>query len=74
MKPKRTATATFINQCNCITTRNQALRIEAMKEKHRVESPVFLQQEIHEIDSVLYKNAEDDVAAYWGVVKVSYKI
>ena len=68
------ATATFINQCNCITALHEAMKIVIRKGLYRVESPVFLQQTIHEIDSVLYKNADDDVAAYWGVVKVSYNI
>ena len=35
---------------------------------------MLFQQEKFDIDSVLYKDVDDDVAAYWGVVKVSYKI
>ena len=68
------ATATFINECNCLTTKNWDIKIEEKEEHYVVESPMFLEQQQNEIDSVLYKKTDDDVAAYWGVVKVSYKI
>ena len=71
---KRVATVTFINECNCLTTREWAIKLKVSKEIYCVESPVFLKQSEHGIDDVFYKGADDDVAAYWGVVKVSYKI
>ena len=71
---KRVATATFINGCNCLIARAWAIKIEEKEEHYVVESPMFLEQQQNEIDSVLYKKIDDDVAAYWGVVKVSYKI
>ena len=67
-------TTTFINECNCLTTKGWAMIIDENKVIHRVESPVFLKQERYYIKSVLYKDVDDDVAAYWGVLKVSYKI
>ena len=48
--------------------------IEKDLARYRVESPVFLQQGRNYIESVLYIDANDDIAAYWGVLKVSFKI
>ena len=48
--------------------------IEEDTGSYLVESPFFLQQQKCPIRKVLYKNVDDDIAAYWGVVRVSYKI
>ena len=71
---KRVASTTFTNECNCLTTKDWAKKIEENKGLYRVESPVFFALERNDIRSVLYKNVDDDVAAYWGVIKVSYNI
>ena len=71
---KRVAAATFINQCNCLIARFWAIKIKRKEEHYIAESPALLGREKYEIHSVLHKNVDDDVAAYWGVVKVSYKI
>ena len=73
-RTKRLTSATFINQCNCLITKEWAKLIENREDHFLAESPMFLEQKQNKIDSVLYKKTDDDVAAYWGVVKVSYKI
>ena len=73
-RERRLTTATFINKCNCLIARDWAILIENYERLYIAESPMFLKQEQNEIDSVFYKKTDDDVAAYWGVVKVSYKI
>ena len=71
---KRVATATFINRCNCLITRSWAIKIDKKEEHYIAESPALLERKKYEIREVFYKKVDDDVAAYWGVVKVSYKI
>ena len=71
---KRKAMVNFINDCHCLTTKDWAIEIDDNKGKYRVERIVLLQQDTYDIKKVLYKNVDDDVAAYWGVVRVSYKI
>ena len=67
-------TANFINAGNCLVSRHWAKKIKKRIEYYRAETPIFLGQEILLIDSVLYKEVTDGVAAFWGVLKVSYKI
>ena len=74
MNHRRVATVNFINQGNCIVTKELAATIEINKQLYRAETPVFLRQELLHIHDVFYKNVDDDVAALWGVLKVSYKI
>ena len=50
-----------------------AKKIGISSRNYRAETPVFLGQKIYYIHKVLYKDTEDEIAAYWGVVKVSYK-
>ena len=73
-KYRRVATATFINECNCLIARYWAIKIYAKDADYRAETPEFLGRQKYQIHDVLYKNVEDDIAAYWGVAKVSYKI
>ena len=73
-RERREGTVTFINDCNCLTSREWAMQIDKKKGHYRVESPVLYGQVVSHIESVLYKDVDDDVAAYWGVLRVSYKI
>ena len=68
------ATATFINQCNCLIARFWARKIDKKDADYLAETPAFLERKKYQIHDVLYKNVEDDIAAYWGVAKVCYKI
>ena len=68
------STATFINERNCIVTRDQAKKIDNGRRKYRVETPESLEQDPYIIYKVLYKEAEDEIAMYWGIVRVSYEI
>ena len=68
------AASTFINQCHCLITRTWAEIIDKNEEDYLAESPVSLLQERYDIDSVFYKKEDDDVAAYWGVIRVNYEI
>ena len=71
---RRVSTATFINERNCLVPRDQAKKIENGRRKYLVETPESLEQNTYSIYKVLYKDAEDEIAAYWAVVQVSYKI
>ena len=68
------ATATFINEGNCLVSRDWAIRVNENKNYYVVQTPFFSGKNEYGIDSTLYKDADDDVAAFWGVLKVSYKI
>ena len=67
------ATANFINKGNCLVTRDWAIKVRERKEYYLAETPVFYGQNTFKIDSTFYKNVVEDVAAFWGVIKVSYK-
>ena len=68
------ATANFINEGNCLVSRDWAIKIQKRKQRYIAETPVFDEQGIYYIHSTFYKDVVDDVAALWGVIKVSYKI
>ena len=71
---QREATANFINEGYCLVSRHWAITIKKRKEYYRAETPVFLGQEELFIDSAFYKGVTDGIAAFWGILKVSYKI
>ena len=73
-KKKRVTTANFINEGNCLVTKDWAMAVEENKEIYFAETPVFPEKDRYSIDSVFYKDVDDEVAAFWGVLKVSYKI
>ena len=68
------AAANFINEGNCLVTKEMAIKVKGNTNFYFVESPVFPEKNIYSIDSTFYKDVDDDVAALWGVIKVSYKI
>ena len=68
------ATANFINEGYCLVSRDWAMTIEERKQFYRAETPIFLGQAALLIDSAFYKGVTDGIAAFWGVLKVSYKI
>ena len=68
------AAANFINEGNCLVTKEIAIKIEGNIKSYLAETPVFPEKKIYSIDSIFYKRVDDDVAAFWGVLKVSYKI
>ena len=67
-------TATFISERNCLIPRHRAKKMAAKRQKYLVEAPVSLEEKTYDIQKVSYIDAEDDIAAYWAVVKVSYEI
>ena len=73
-KSKRVATVNFINERNCLVTRDWAITVQENKKYYLAESPEFSKREKFSIHSTFYKDVVDDVAALWGVLKVSYKI
>ena len=68
------ATANFINVGNCLVSRDWAIRVNENKDHYIAETPLFSRKSKYGIDSTFYKDADDEVAAFWGVLKVSYKI
>ena len=74
VKRNRMATANFINEGNCLVTKDWAKRVESYKKNYFAETPVFAGQKTYDIYSTFFNDADDDVAAFWGVIKVSYKI
>ena len=73
-KQKRVATANFINEGNCLVSKECALTVSSNKMNYLAETPVFPQNKMYAIDSTFYREHSDGIAAYWGVIKVSFKI
>ena len=68
------ATATFINDGNCLVSRDWAIIVKSEKDHYLAQTPFYFGKKEYGIDSTFYKDIEDDIAAFWGVLKVSYKI
>ena len=71
---KRMNTATFINERNCLIPRERAKKMENSKRQYLVETPISNEHETYPINKMFYSNNEDGIAAYWALIKVSYKI
>ena len=67
----RKETATFINERNCLVSRERAAKIDSGRRKYLVETPISLGQKICDIYKLLYIQEESEIAAYWGIVRVS---
>ena len=66
--------ATFINERNCLIPKKRAELMAKHRSHYLVQTPVSNDEQTYAIDKVLYIDIEDEIAAYWAVVKVSYKI
>ena len=65
---------TFINERNCITSKNWGLAVKNHVGDYVVQSPTCNRKEEYDIHSVLIPEESEFVAAFYAILKVSYKI
>ena len=65
---------TFINERNCITTRDLVLEVDSNKKNYVAQAPPCPEETEYNILSVFYSVDSGNVAAWYGIIKVSYKI